>query len=148
MAETQGPLFTDADIDRQARGNAAALPYLMVAFAKACGRSPAEAAAFAGRAFAPGWEELRGQAVLAVARTMALNLASCGAEVRAVAGGDDRAEVRVAGYPTAEDAAFFGVILAEVDAFFDVFGLIGAHLGLRCEWQRAGEEVVVTVSRY
>ena len=123
------------------------MPYLIVAFAKAHGRSPEDAAAFTGEAFAAGCEELRGQGAPAVARMRALNRASGGGKVRSVTGDDAHAEVRVTDYPTEEDAAFFGLSRTEADGFYSAFGPIAAHVGFRSAWQREDEEIVLTVDQ-
>ena len=147
MTDAQSSLFTDDEINRQARGNASVLPYLIIAFAKANGHSPEDAAAFTGEAFATGWEELRGQGAHAIARMMALNMASGGGKVRSVTGNDEHAEVRVTDYPTEEDAAFFGLSRAEAERFYFAFGPIAAYLGFQSEWRREDEEIVLTVDQ-
>ena len=147
MTDNQNQFFTDEELNQQARTNASALAYLLAAFAKACGRLPDEAAVFTGRAFAPGWEEVRGQGALVAARLMALNMASLGAEVRSLTGDDGQAEVRMTGYPTEAEVTFFGVSRDEADRFMGVSGPIAESLGLRAIWQRTGEEIVLTVVR-
>lgn len=147
MGDTHTAAFSEEELRAQATGNASALPYVIAAYAKDRGRPHEEATAFVGRLFAPGWESMRGQGARAVARMVALNHASCGGEVRSLSGDDDRAEVRVAGQPNAEDAAFFGVSRDEADGFFGVFGPIAESLGFRGEWRREGEEVVLLLDR-
>ena len=147
MSASREPLFSHEELFRQATGNAAGMGYALIAFAKACGRTPAEAAAFVGRAFAPGWAEGSDRGAFWVARTMALNLASCGGEVRALSGDDAAAEARVAGMPTAEDAAFFGLTPEEADHLHDIFGPIAESVGTSCSWRREGDEIVLTVRR-
>ncbi len=147
MTDAPSPFFTDDEINSQARGNASAMPYLMTAFALECGRTPDDAAAFAGRVFAPGWEELRGQGALAVTRIMALNLASSGDEVLSVTGDERRAEARMAGMSGEEELAFFRLSRDDVDRFVGAFVPIAAYLGLRAEWRREGDEIVLTVDQ-
>jgi hypothetical protein len=147
MGESREPLFADEERCRQATGNAAAMAYALIAYAKECGRPPADAAAFVGRAFAPGWTEGSGRGALWIARTMALNLASCGGEVRALTDDDAAAEARVAGMPTAEDAAFFGLSVEDADHIHGIFGPIAELVGAAYAWRRDGDEVVLTVRR-
>ena len=141
------PLFTEAELCTQARVNASALPYLVALIAKTAGQTPEAAALLVGRAFAPGWEELRGQGPTEVARMVALNMASLGGAVELQPQSETRVDVRLRGYPTAEDAAFFGVSREEADQFTGVIGPIAEFLGLHGSWHRAGEELVVTVEQ-
>ena len=145
MTDATGPIITDDEINQFARMNAGAMPYLMTAFAKDSGRTPAEVAAFTGRTFAAGWEEMRGQGAMAIVRIMAINLASCGGAAGSLSGDGQRAEARVSGVPSEEMASFFGLSRDEVDQFLGSFGPIATHLGARSEWRRDGEEIVLTV---
>ena len=147
MSDPTGPFFSDDEIARQARQHASALPYLMTAFARECGRSPDDAAVLVGRAFASGWEEARGQGALVVVRSMALNLVAGGGTALGITGDERRAEARVAGLSGDEELAFFGLSRDDVDRFNGAFGPIATHLGLRAEWRREGEEMVLTVDQ-
>ena len=145
MADAVDLGFTDEEIHQQAMGNASTLPYVMAAFARACGRTPDDAADLVGRLFAPSWDELKGAGALAVARTMALNMVACGAEVQGLTGDEQSAELRFTGVLTEDDAAFFGVSRDDADRFTGVFGPIAAHLGMEATWHREGEQIVITV---
>ena len=134
------------EVFQQARGNAGAFPLVLLAYARDQGRPLAEAVAFVGHAFAPGWEEDRGQGAAAAMRWVALNLASSGAEVQGLAGDAARAEVTVMGWPAAEDLAAFGLSRDEGDTFYGVFEPIAEHLGLRYAWRRDGEAVVLALA--
>ncbi len=100
----------------------------MTAYARECGRTPDDAASFAGRVVAPEWEQARGQGALVVARYVALNLASCGGEVVSLTGEERYAETRVAGLPGDEELAFFRLTRDDADRFFGSFGPIAEHL--------------------
>src|SRR4051812_145386 len=50
------PGFSEAEVCKQAVGNAAVMSYALIAFAKECGRTPVDAASFVGRLFAPSWD--------------------------------------------------------------------------------------------
>ena len=147
MSDPTSPILTDEEINQFARGNASAMPLVMTAFARECGRPADDAAAFAGRLFAPGWEEARGQGALAFARLVALNMAACAGELRSLTGDERHAEARLGGLWDDETLAFFGVARDDADRFVGAFGPIAAHLGLRAAWRREGEEIVVTVDQ-
>ena len=148
MSETvQGAGFTAEEVCEQAKGNTGAMLLALLAYARDQGQSPADAARFVGRLFAPSWDEVLGQEALVAARWAALNLASGGAEVRRLAGDGDRAEAVVAGWPTADDLAFFGLSREEADAAHEVFAPIAEPLGLRCAHRRDGDEVALAFER-
>jgi len=139
--------FSDAEINQQALANASALPYLMVAFARACGRTPEEAASFSGKIFAPGWARLAGFGADEVVRHMALSIVCCGGEVQELTGDATSAEVRVTGVPIEDEAAFFGITCEETDRYCDVFAPIAESLGFSYSWRRDGSALVLSVSR-
>src|SRR4028119_800682 len=78
MSDATNTEFTQEELSSQAQGNATALVLTTFAHLKERGLDPEEYAAFFGRCFAPGWEELRGRPVAEVARTAALNAVSVG----------------------------------------------------------------------
>lgn len=139
--------FSDAEINQQALANASALPYLMVAFARACGRSPEEVAAFTGRIFAPGWARLSGQGASAVLRAICLHLVCCGGELEQLAGDDRSAAAYITGVPVQAEAEFFGVSCDETDRFCDVFVPIVASLGFSFTWHREGRTLILAVQQ-
>ena len=148
MAETaQDPGFTAEEVCEQAKGNTGAMLLALLAYARDQGRSPADAARFVGRLFAPSWDDLPGKGALEAARAAALNMASGGAEVRRLDGDADRAEAVVAGWPTAEEQAFFGLAPEEADAAHAVFEPIAERLGLRFAHRREGDEVALAFER-
>ncbi len=146
-ATTRGPWFTPDEVCEQAKGNTGGWPLALLAYARDRGQPPAEAARFVGRLFAPGWDDLPGKGALEAARAAALNLASGGAEVRRLGGDADRAEAVVAGSPTAEELAFFGLAIEEADAAHAVFEPIAERLGLRFAYRREGDEVALAFER-
>jgi len=70
-----------------------------------------------------------------------------GGEVRTLTGDDAAAEARVAGMPTEEDSAFFGVTREEADKLHDIFGPIAKSVGTSFSWRREGDEIVLLVRR-
>jgi hypothetical protein len=147
MADVARPIFTADELSQAIAGNASALPYVMVALARQFGRTPDEGAALVGRLFAPGWQEAKGRGAREIARMMALNKVSCGAEVRSLIGDDTHAEARLVGLPTEDDAAFFGLSMADVDCSYGTVVPIAESLGLAADWRRDGDEIVITVRR-
>jgi hypothetical protein len=149
MADRVGPnaAFTDEELHEHARVNARLALLLLLAHARDRGQPPGEAAAFAGRVLAPGWDAVAGQGALVAVRLAALNVASTGAELRGLAGDARRAEATVAGWPGAEELALVGLDQGEADHLFAVFGPIAERLGLRYAWRREGDAVTMTVER-
>jgi hypothetical protein len=143
----EGPGFTAEEVCEQARGNAGAGLLALLAYARAQGQPPAEAARFVGRLFAPGWDDVGAEVALVAARWAALNLASCGAEVRRLTGDAESAEATVVNWPPAEDLAFFGLTREEADAYYALFAPIAERLGLRFAHLRVGGEVTLAFER-
>ena len=90
--------------------------------------------AFFGRRFAPGWEELRGQPVAAVARTAALNAVSVGGTLRSLSGDEAKAEVLIEGWPAEEILSALGLERSDGETMWDSFEPIMEHLGIRYSW--------------
>ena len=139
--------LSNAEINQQALANASALPYLMVAFARACGRSPEEAASFAGHIFAPGWVKFAGQGADTILRAITLNLVCCGGEIEDFSGDHNLAEARVSGVPVQDEAEFFGITCEEADRFSDIFGPIADSLGFDYSWHRDGPTLALALRR-
>jgi len=147
VSDTQDLVYTDTEINQQALANASALPYLMVAFARATGHTPEEAAEFTGNIFAPGWSRFTGMGALFIVRQMALSIVCCGGEVQELTGDDWSAEAWVTGVPVHEEADFFGVTCDEADRFCDVFAPIATSLGFAFDWWRENDALVLSVRR-
>jgi len=147
VSDTQDLVYTDAEINQQALANASALPYLMVAFARATGHTPEEAAEFTGNIFAPGWTRFTGMGALFIVRQMALSIVCCGGEVQELTGDDWSAEAWVTGVPVQEEADFFGVTCDEADRFCDVFAPIATSLVFAFDWWRENDALVLSVRR-
>ena len=145
MSDTQELVYTDVEINQQALANASALPYLMVAFAQATGRTPEEAAEFVGNILAPGWSRFTGLGALFIVRQMALSIVCCGGEVQELTGDDWTAEAWVTGVPVQEEADFFGISCDEADRFCNVFAPIATSLGCAFSWRRDSETLVLSV---
>ena len=146
VESTDHVTFTEAEITRQALVHSSALTYLMVAYAKECGRSPEDAAEFSGRIFAKGWARFAGEGAQAVARHIALILVCIGGEIETITGDDMRAEVRASGVVTHEDAHFFGLTRDEVDGFCNVFAPMTAEIGFSFSWRRDGDDLVYAIT--
>jgi hypothetical protein len=147
VSEVRELLYTDAEINQQALANASALPYLMVAFARTCGRSAEEVAEFSGSILAPGWARLTGMGAYEVMRIVALNLVCCGGEVERLSGDADSAEACVIGVPVQDEADFFGISTDDADHYSEVFGPIVASLGFTFNWRRDGSALIYGICR-
>jgi hypothetical protein len=144
--DTTHETFTAEEICEQAKGNAGAAILLVLVAARERGESLEDAARFAGRIFAPGWESERGKGARTIARWAALNAVTCGADVRRLDGDARRAEATVAGWPSEEDLASFGLTQEEADALNALYGPIAERLGLHYAWRRDGDAVVMSFS--
>jgi hypothetical protein len=69
MSDAADTEFTTEELLSQAQGNATAFALATIAYLKARSLAVDDYVAFFGRRFAPGWEGLRAQPVVAVART-------------------------------------------------------------------------------
>jgi hypothetical protein len=139
--------FSDSEITRQALTQSSALTYLMVAYARECGKTPAHAAEFAGRIFAKGWSRHADLDALGIARNMALIMLTIGGDNIRITGDSLEAEVRASGVVTDEEAQFFGVTRDDADQFCNVFGPMVSALGYRFDWRRDGDDLVYRVRR-
>lgn len=81
---TDAAEFSTEDLLSQAQGNATAFVLATTAYMKERGLETDEYVAFFGGQFAPGWEEMRSQPVLEVARSAATNAVSIGGELRSL----------------------------------------------------------------
>ena len=142
--DTTHETFTAEEICEQAIGNSSASLLLMLVTARERGESLADAARFVGRIFAPSWDEERGKGARTIARWAALNAVTCGADVRRLDGDARRAEVTVAGWPSEQDLAYFGLTQEDADALNELYGPIAERLGLHYAWRSNGDAVVMT----
>jgi hypothetical protein len=116
MTDAANAEFTTEELLSYAQGNATAFALAAVAYLKECGLEVDDYVRFFGRRFAPGWEELRTQPVLAVARTAALNAVSVGGALRSLTGNEAHAEVLIEGWPDEEIASALGLERSEGEA--------------------------------
>src|SRR5215212_10650092 len=82
MSDAANTEFTTDELLSHAQGNATAFALATIAYLKERDLAVDDYIRFFGRKFAPGWEELRTEPALAVARTAALNAVSVGAVSR------------------------------------------------------------------
>src|SRR5687767_13950194 len=132
--DTTHETFTAEEICEQAKGNAGAAILLVLVTARERGESLEHAARFVGRIFAPSWDSERDKGARTIARWAALNAVTCGSELRRLDGDARRAEATVAGWPSAQDLAFFGLTQEDADALNELYGPIAERLGLRYAW--------------
>jgi hypothetical protein len=116
MTDAANAEFTIEELLSYAQGNATAFALAAVAYLKECGLEVDDYVRFFGRRFAPGWEELCTQPVLAVACTAALNAVSVGGALRSLTGNEAHAEVLIEGWPDEEIASALGLERSEGEA--------------------------------
>ncbi len=147
MNDAANAEFTTEELLSYAQGNATAFALAAIAYLKEQGLAVDDYVRFFGRRFAPGWEELRTQPVLAVARTAALNAVSVGGALGSLSGNETHAEVLIEGWPDEEIARALGLERSEGEAMWDSFEPIMEHLGISFSWRHEGEGVRIIFER-
>lgn len=138
--------FPAEEMSKQAQGNANAFALLGLAFLKEKGQSAAEWVEFFGRRVAPGWDGVKGHGASAVARVVALNLASLGATVHRLSGDERNAEVTVSNWPAQDMLELTGLTRADTTPLWDSFRPIAEYLNLCYEWQEEEGQVQLRLS--
>ena len=129
--------ITTEDLLSKARGNATAFILTTISYLKERGMPVEDYVDYFGRRFAPGWDELRAQPVVDVARSVASNAVSVGCTLGSLSGDEARAEVLFTGWPDAEELS--GVLGLEPnagDAMWDSFYPIMERLDFNYSWRR------------
>ena len=148
MSEATNTDFTTEELLTQARGNATAFVLTTIAYLRERGLAVEDFVEFFGRQFALGWDELRAQPVVNVARTAALNAASVGCTLGSLSGDEARAEVLITGWPDAEEISHvLGSERSDRDAMWDSFNPIMERLGIRYTWRREDGSVTLNFER-
>jgi hypothetical protein len=135
MTDAANVEFTTEELLAQAQGNATAFVLATIAYLKEQGLAVDDFVRFFGLRFAPGWEELRSQPVLAVARTAALNAVSVGGTLRSLSGDAAHAEMIIEGWPDEEISGALGLSRGDGEAMWDSFEPIMEHIGIRYSWR-------------
>jgi hypothetical protein len=135
MTDAANVEFTTEELLAQAQGNATAFVLATIAYLKEQGLAVDDFVRFFGLRFAPGWEELRSQPVLAVARTAALNAVSVGGTLRSLSGDEAHAEMIIEGWPDEEISGALGLSRGDGEAMWDSFEPIMEHIGIRYSWR-------------
>jgi hypothetical protein len=144
VSDSTNTHFTQEEVLEMAQGNATAFILTAFAYLKERGLDPDEYAAFFGRRFAPGWENLRGRPVAEVARVAALNHISVGGTLLSISGDDTHAEVLLAEWPDDEFLSELQLTQSDGDRLLKAFEPIMEYLSIRYSWQREGEAVRLT----
>ena len=134
MTDAADTRFTTEELLSYAQGNATAFILSTIAYLKEHGLAVDDYVRFFGSRFAPGWEELRDQPVVAVARTAAMNAVSVGGVLRSLSGDEERAEAIVEGWPEEEISGVLGLERSDGEVMWDSFEPIMEHLGIRYCW--------------
>ena len=135
MTDAANVEFSTEELLAQAQGNATAFVLATIAYLKEQGLAVDDFVRFFGLRFAPGWEELRSQPVLAVARTAALNAVSVGGTLRSLSGDEAHAEMIIEGWPDEEISGALGLSRGDGEAMWDSFVPIMEHIGIRYSWR-------------
>ena len=134
MTDAANTEFTTEELLSQAQGNATAFALATIAYLKEQGLAVDDYVRFFGRRFAPGWEDLRTQPVLAVARTAALNAVSVGGVLRSLSGNE-------------EISSALGLERSEGEVMWDSFEPIMEHLDISYFWRHEDEGVRIIFER-
>ena len=147
MSDETNTTFTPEQISQQARGNVAGLSLVAIAYLKEHALPMDEYWAFAGRRFAPNWEQEQGMSAKEVAYWAAISMVSGGCNLCSLSGDEVQAKAVIEGWPPGNFLALFGLTQEEADTLFGVFENIAEHVGYDYEWHRQGNEVTMTFSR-
>ena len=147
MPDAANTEFTPEEVLSQAQTVATSWILTTIGYLKERGLAVEEYAAYHGRRFAPGWEELRSQPVSEVAQLVALNAVSVGCTLRSLSGDDTRAEVLIVGWPDQELTDFLQLAQIDSDQVWNTYEPIMEYLDLRYAWQRQDDIVRITLER-
>ena len=147
MSDAANTEFATEELLSSAQGNATAFALATIAYLKEQGIAVDDYVRFFGRQFAPGWEELRGQPVAAVARAAARNAVSVGGTLRSLSGDEAKAEVLIEGWPDEEISSVLGLERSEGEKMWDSFEPIMEHLGIGYSWRREDGAVRLSFER-
>jgi hypothetical protein len=147
MSDAANTEFTTDELLSHAQGNATAFALATIAYLKERDLAVDDYIRFFGGRFAPGWEELRTQPVVAVARSAALNAVSVGGALRSLSGDEASAQVVIEGWPAEEISDALGLERSDGEAMWDSFEPIMEHLGIRYAWRRENGAVRLTFER-
>ena len=147
MSDAANTEFATEELLSSAQGNATAFALATIAYLKEQGMAVDDYVRFFGRQFAPGWEELRGQPVAAVARAAARNAVSVGGTLRSLSGDEAKAEVLIEGWPDEEISSVLGLERSEGEKMWDSFEPIMEHLGIGYSWRREDGAVRLSFER-
>ena len=147
MTDAADTRFTTEELLSYAQGNATAFILSTIAYLKEHGLAVEDYVRFFGSQFAPGWEELHDQPVVAIARMAAINAVSVGGVLRSLSGDREHAEAIVEGWPDEEISGVLGLERSEGEAMWDSFEPIMEHLGIGYSWQREDGAVKLTFER-
>ena len=147
MSDAANTEFATEELLSSAQGNATAFALATIAYLKEQGIAVYDYVRFFGRQFAPGWEELRGQPVAAVARAAARNAVSVGGTLRSLSGDEAKAEVLIEGWPDEEISSVLGLERSEGEKMWDSFEPIMEHLGIGYSWRREDGAVRLSFER-
>ena len=134
MTDAADTRFTTEELLSYAQGNATAFILSTIAYLKEHDLAVDDYVRFFGSRFAPGWEELHDQPVVAIARMAAINAVSVGGTLRSLSGDAEHAEAIVEGWPDEEISGALGLEGIDGEVMWDSFEPIMEHLGIRYSW--------------
>lgn len=140
-----GRLFSQEEIETQARDNLNGVILGSLAYAQAHGQDGREWATFMGQAFAPAWTTITTPRAAAV--RVALNCASAGMRIVSVEGDATHAETVTGDWPQRAELEFFGLTQAQVDQLWEIFQPIAHSLGYSYAWRRKNGQLHFTLTR-
>ncbi len=148
MKDAANTELTTEELLSKARGNATAFVLTTIAYLKERGLAVEDFVDFFGHQFAPGWDELRSQPVVDIARAVSSNAVSVGCTLGSLSGDEAGAEVIITGWPEAEEiSSVLGLEPNAGDAMWDSFHPIMERLGISYAWRREDRAVTLTYAR-
>lgn len=145
---TTEPGWTEAEILRQAQGNANALAAVSLLYVKDRGDSIEQFARFVAERFAPSWSQLVGRGAVTVARAAAFNPISLGAKLASIDGNDQHASVVIDAAALEAANANFGLSADEYGSMWRILMEEIAHrVGVQFTFERQGGRWTFEFSR-
>ena len=135
----------------QCQGSLNAIVLGMIAYFKERELSVDEFVAFVGQQISLGWD--RNLTAVEYLRRAATTYEAMGGSLRSLSGDETHAEATFtswppdAGWTTEGFLSFWGLSQDEADTVWDIDKHVAEHLGFDYQWNRQGDEVMVTVTR-
>jgi len=131
----------------QAIGNAQGTVLALVAYSKEEDFDIKKFSYFTGSKFAPGWEVAKNWTLEEVAKQLAINYASLGADDITLSSGEDEIELTIKDWPSQEYLDAFEIERSDVYVMFKSTEAIADFLGLKFTYETIEHGVLLTIKK-